>query len=467
MVAESTVTSFDSKKAMYDYLDCQFQSVLVAKSKLSDFANLSIGLANASSMLFYSLNALADTAAPLQSLPVNWVGFYLLQSPLLMTLGPFQGRVACTEIRVGKGVCGTAVATAMTQLVRNVHLFPGHIACDGDSESELVVPIRNSGGAIVGVLDVDSTRLGFFDDEDQRRMEQLAEILGKTFVFPFALLHEPRIPHQRIEPVAKDDSPEQKSVVIGDWSISINRRRTIAGEEERKVLETKLSVLALPEILFPLNQVTIANAKGGLTLTIDAAGAIRNAIATHRVHPEWSREGLRIRSAPSWAESKFEKFDANVDWAWRSEYDGDWRDASGNAPSAAVAAPGDGINWPLLRDQSQPLLLFDHLELFEDDLHDCGTSELTVKVRVMPTAFFVLLRHFVRVDLSGATVRETRIFHELSKKQIVVETSAKLLPPEALAAERVLQLLHHGEPTDELVTHMVTTDVHTMHIDLR
>ena len=120
-------------------------------------------LANAAALLYHSLDGL------------NWAGFYLLEGDALV-LGPFQGRPACIEIPVGRGVCGTAVAEGKTQLVRDVHQFPGHIACDSASNAEIVVPIR-AGGKIVGVLDLDSPHIGRFTEEDQAGLEEFARIL--------------------------------------------------------------------------------------------------------------------------------------------------------------------------------------------------------------------------------------------------------------------------------------------------
>ena len=109
---------------------------------------------------------------------INWAGFYLLEGDTLV-LGPFQGRTACIEIPVGRGVCGTAVAENATQLVADVHAFPGHIACDSASNSELVIPMRK-GGHIVGVLDIDSPQYSRFTEADRQNLEIFAEILEKT-----------------------------------------------------------------------------------------------------------------------------------------------------------------------------------------------------------------------------------------------------------------------------------------------
>lgn len=122
-------------------------------------------LANASALLYQTLDGL------------NWAGFYLMENGGLV-LGPFQGKTACIEIPVGKGVCGTAVARGETVLVKNVHEFPGHIACDSASNSEIVVPVRKN-GEIVGVLDIDSPLLGRFTEEDQAGLEEFVRILEK------------------------------------------------------------------------------------------------------------------------------------------------------------------------------------------------------------------------------------------------------------------------------------------------
>lgn len=106
---------------------------------------------------------------------INWVGFYILEGDTLV-LGPFQGKPACIEIGPGRGVCGAAVMTGETQLVADVHAFPGHIACDAASRSEVVVPIR-AGGKIVAVLDVDSPIPGRFTEDDRRGLEQFANLV--------------------------------------------------------------------------------------------------------------------------------------------------------------------------------------------------------------------------------------------------------------------------------------------------
>ena len=106
---------------------------------------------------------------------INWAGFYKMTEGMLV-LGPFQGKTACIVIPVGKGVCGTAVAEDKTQLVYDVHQFPGHIACDSASNSEIVIPIH-SNGHVVGVLDIDSPVFSRFSPEDEQGLLALVQIL--------------------------------------------------------------------------------------------------------------------------------------------------------------------------------------------------------------------------------------------------------------------------------------------------
>lgn len=127
-------------------------------------------LSNASACLFEAMDN------------INWAGFYLVDEPTRdqktpeLRLGPFQGKVACVRIPFGRGVCGTAAAEDKTQLVSDVHAFPGHIACDAASRSEVVVPLH-SGGHVVGVLDIDSPLLDRFSAYDARGLESFARAL--------------------------------------------------------------------------------------------------------------------------------------------------------------------------------------------------------------------------------------------------------------------------------------------------
>lgn len=125
---------------------------------------------------------LANTAALLyEALPdLNWAGFYLVRGGQLV-LGPFQGKPACIHIARGKGVCGTAWAQDRTQRVDDVHAFPGHIACDGASNAEIVVPLHDASGSVLGVMDLDSPRLNRFTEQDQKQLEAVARVLEQTW----------------------------------------------------------------------------------------------------------------------------------------------------------------------------------------------------------------------------------------------------------------------------------------------
>ena len=136
------------------------------KALTEDVENVISNLSNASALLWQEL---AD---------INWAGFYKMEGGILV-LYPFQGKTACTKIAVGKGVCGTAVAEDRTQLVPDVHQFPGHIACDCASNSEIVVPIHVN-GEVWGVLDIDSPSLNRFTEEDRTGLEAFVNILEEV-----------------------------------------------------------------------------------------------------------------------------------------------------------------------------------------------------------------------------------------------------------------------------------------------
>ena len=146
-----------SKTELYDQLASQLSSLLAGERDL--IANA----ANFSSLLFHSLPDL------------NWAGFYFVKDGELV-LGPFQGQPACVRIRVGQGVCGAGASKCETVIVPNVHEFPGHIACDSASNSEVVVPLMKD-SKLIGVLDLDSPSIGRFDADDADGLEKLARIL--------------------------------------------------------------------------------------------------------------------------------------------------------------------------------------------------------------------------------------------------------------------------------------------------
>ena len=151
------VTSEGATKAeLYASLAAQLRSLLAGER--DSVANM----ANFAALLFHSLPDL------------NWSGFYLLKDKQLV-LGPFQGKPACIRIPLGEGVCGTAAARRETILVANVHEFPGHIACDSASNSEIVVPVMND-DTLIGVLDLDSPTFARFDDDDAKGLNELVEI---------------------------------------------------------------------------------------------------------------------------------------------------------------------------------------------------------------------------------------------------------------------------------------------------
>lgn len=132
-------------------------------------------LANCSALLFYALK------------DINWAGFYLTETDETtgkdyLLLGPFQGKTACIRIPSGRGVCGTALAKNEIQLVKDVHEFPGHIACDSASNSEIVLPIHKD-DRVVGVLDIDSPILNRFDEEDKDGLQKIVEILEEVCKF--------------------------------------------------------------------------------------------------------------------------------------------------------------------------------------------------------------------------------------------------------------------------------------------
>ena len=120
-------------------------------------------MANASALLFYSME------------DINWAGFYIVKSDVLI-LGPFQGKVACVRIDKGKGVCGTAWALDEVQVVPDVHAFPGHIACDSASRSEIVLPIHHN-GKVIAVLDIDSPIFSRFSEDDQKGLEDFVKAI--------------------------------------------------------------------------------------------------------------------------------------------------------------------------------------------------------------------------------------------------------------------------------------------------
>ena len=150
-----------SRVQQYETVIKQLDALLTGES------NVVANLSNASALL----NQFLDR--------VNWVGFYVTEGTQLV-LGPFQGMPACVRIPFGRGVCGVAAETKTTQLVADVHQFPGHIACDSASNSEIVVPIIKDGN-VIGVLDIDSPIFHRFDEEDKIGLEKIARVIETIF----------------------------------------------------------------------------------------------------------------------------------------------------------------------------------------------------------------------------------------------------------------------------------------------
>ncbi len=155
-MAEHLIVEGNSKEQLYSTLLPQLQSLLEGEDDIiANMANVS--------------------ACIMETFHFWWVGFYRVTGDELV-LGPFQGPLACTRIRCGKGVCGTAWEKAQTIVVEDVDKFPGHIACSSASRSEIVVPIINGRGEVTAVLDIDSERLATFDDTDRRWLEKVAQL---------------------------------------------------------------------------------------------------------------------------------------------------------------------------------------------------------------------------------------------------------------------------------------------------
>jgi len=158
---EMTGPDYGDKAAFYAELEAQARALVGGEpDRIANAANIA-------ALIYHALPR------------INWAGFYFLQGDVLV-LGPFQGKPACVRIPVGKGVCGAAVAERCSQLVADVNEFPGHIACDAASRAEIVVPLRDDGGAPWGVLDIDSPEPDRFDAVDLAGLEGLARVFERA-----------------------------------------------------------------------------------------------------------------------------------------------------------------------------------------------------------------------------------------------------------------------------------------------
>lgn len=162
-----------NKKAFYEDLNRDMRALLAGETSFL------AALGNCSALLYERLEG------------VNWAGFYLLTEADTLVLGPFQGKIACVRIPVGKGVCGTAFAKDKVQRVDDVHAFPGHIACDAASNAEIVIPLKVN-GSLVGVLDIDSIEYNRFDNDDENGLvtitDGLCEVLAGSEIEKFLQL---------------------------------------------------------------------------------------------------------------------------------------------------------------------------------------------------------------------------------------------------------------------------------------
>lgn len=166
-------TSFSNKEGKSEVLESAIESY---SSLASETKNWVTNLANCSSLLWHAYHSLG--------VPVNWVGFYVSNKSNddELILGPFQGKVACQLIKFGKGVCGSAASSKSTQVVSDVNNYPGHIACDGETKSEIVVPLTR-GSRVLGVLDIDCLTFDGFDAIDSHLLGRISEIIVNTCDF--------------------------------------------------------------------------------------------------------------------------------------------------------------------------------------------------------------------------------------------------------------------------------------------
>nr|CCC90423.1 unnamed protein product [Trypanosoma congolense IL3000] len=520
---EITPCVLRSKTVFYSRLLKQLEGLVSTPCKhVAGAAAAMINLSNAAAFLFYELNEFADPQATLQSAPINWFGFYLVHSSQMMALGPFQGRPACTEIKLGSGVCGTSALEGKTHIVADVHKFSGHIACDSASNSEIVVPIKDAAGRVVAVIDVDSTQLSFFDDDDAQGLQGVADILMKHVDFsalhgsyspatsaagdglksavghaeaikpattPSASLPSstspaptdgntsatansktaysaaaalsvaglttqltqlsvgPKLSAFTITPAAPVSAPPTQvhpplpteprswSMEICGWKFSATEFTRILTQEELKQYENELGTSSIPEIQFAFNtlQVTpVARHSDTPLMSFSLKELLRSAVAFYKTDSYRLKTAaeLVIPVSESWKETPYAVFDARVDWAWRNNFFGLNEAACALRPLEPTMP---GFNWDLLRDQTLPILFFHNFDMLEDDLHDHGVVRSSVRIRAMPTAFFILLRHFIRVDHYRIWIRDVRIFHqydvrrESGEPHVVVREEVRLL----------------------------------------
>uniref|UniRef100_A0A7S4GGT6 TIP41-like protein n=1 Tax=Eutreptiella gymnastica TaxID=73025 RepID=A0A7S4GGT6_9EUGL len=187
-----------------------------------------------------------------------------------------------------------------------------------------------------------------------------------------------------------------------------------------------MGVSTLPEMIFGDNQVTFFHEPSGLTLDFNCFDAIRGA-----KHKEGGEEDPVVKYAGTWKakrEGKLTEQDQGIRWTYQTDYTGTLSYASDRVKEVQAIDTEQGINYELLKDTSQPIKCTDMVVLYEDELHDCGVSRCYVRYRVMPNCFFILLRHWLRVDEVVSRLHDTRIFHEFGTDHLVRELCHKELP---------------------------------------
>lgn len=580
----SAQQEFSTKKELYKWLLNEVPLLVESMpTKFTPAANMLIALSNVSALLFYTLNHFHDPNAKLDSVPVNWLGFYLLQAPGTLGLGPFQGRPACMTIRVGRGVCGTAAEQKKSIIVSDVHSFPGHIACDSASNSEIVVPIISSqGGGLLGVIDVDSIRIGLFDEEDQEGLEAIATILTQQVSFfpmrkvltiqpsfdkpeaadvpPYLLPNYsfgPSHPHSMVgfssQPIPPTDCPtataetekdaekgvdkyivtplptkipafsikeghvlqsnssvsshilpsstqknallSTKEKTVAGWCFRSLETSCIANDAELNKLSKETKINYLPEILY-LNGLEVIKCDPYPlpVLRFDIVSLVQNAKMFYRsnFYNCSVKDSFRVAAYQKWLSNPYPVMDAGIDWAWRNDFfglaesypsafmgtawslgkqEGEENARNSQNPSKSTPPPPSTpysfglvpitsemekeyrINWELLRDQTEPILFSAAHTLFEDDLHDNGNAQCTVKIRVLHRAFFILFRYVL--DLHDISQQENEKSNSEIEGHIAPDSGEK----KGLSAGGNITDEENGRP----ITKGIARDVRVFH----
>lgn len=443
-------------------------------------------LSNISAKLFYSFNARADPNALLAKPPVNWCGFYLMESPTHLVLGPFQGRPACQRIKVGDGVCGTAVLHRKDQCIGDVHEVECHIACDEASNAEAVVLFRHQ-STIFGVLDIDSTVKNFFSEEDMKELRSLMDFVGEklapliqpprvvepsSHAIPGTNLHATRLgtkatafhvesTHNHAatttitQPPVQTGGPHptQQMASVGGWEMRSTTFDRMMSSTKFAEWEGSVGVKQLPEIIFDGNSLDLTlpvkkdtSLVGHVNVHFDARAALKNAAAYYQTPAyEATKSNVSFPSTDGWREKqkKYTVFDPQIDWAFRNNYCGTFRFVGENTSHElqSLSQPPEGrtmksIDYDMLKDQQLPIKFYALFDLFEDDLHDAGLSKLSVRFRAMETGFFALVRFVVRIDGVSLTIRDSRVFHSFDCKEIVLEETVKRITVDELISQQ-------------------------------